>query len=187
MRQWNDNMKRILNIVLMLTLCAVSYAQITRSVYGISLGDTETTVLQIMSSKNLTIEPQTSQHGKILGGTGDVIFAGESWDAVSVTLRNGKVYGIMFIKEKEREEGRQLLYTFSAVCKALIDKYSSYALTPISKEYSYGADMSFVFSDKKTSVACNLQIRPETKTIMTLGYVDNPELDTQSSDNANEL
>lgn len=177
----------MMNLVLMLTICGISYAQITRSVYGISLGDTETKVLQIMSSKNLIIETQISQHGKIIGGMGDVIFAGESWDAISVTFRNDKVYGIMFVKENEGEEGRQLLSIYSTLGKALINKYPSYALPPISREYSYGMDMSFVFSDKNTSLAFNLQIRPDTKSTLTLGYVDNPELDIQSSENANEL
>ena len=191
MKRWditaNRRMKRILNIALMLTLCIFSYAQITRSVYGISLGDTEAKVLQIMSKKNLTIESLNSQHGKIIGGTGDVIFAGETWDAISVSLRNGKVYGILFVKEKRYENGRELIQTFSSLLSSLADKYPDYAQEPKSKEYSYGMDAAVTFLDGVTSLAITMKLRPESTSSITLGYVDDHEFDAHGNDAANEL
>ncbi|MEE1095866.1 MAG: hypothetical protein UH084_04755 [Paludibacteraceae bacterium] len=180
-------MKRSLTFVLFLWCCIALSAQLTRTVYGISLGEKESNVVQRMVDKKLTIETEDSQHGKLISGKGDVIFAGEAWDGVSVSIRNGKVYGILFLKEKEYEEGRELIQTFSSLILSLAEKYPDYAQEPKSKKYSYGMDTSVLFKDDKTTIVLTEKLRPESTSSITLGYVDNVEFDAHGNEAAKEL
>lgn len=89
-------------VLLMALLCIgviSSQAQLSRTVYGISLGSNLESVKTVLNSKGLFFDVSDSEIGLSVM-VKNPYFAGVQWDALMVSFEQNQIYSISFIKQR---------------------------------------------------------------------------------------
>lgn len=143
-------MKRKLLLLVYAFICISINAEITRSVYGVSLGMTVEQVKNIIKAKGLVFYIEDSKVGMTIN-VNHPFFAGVQWDGLVLTIFEGKVYSITFGKETYKyNEITTDVYTIVAK----LDKYQAYGV----EDQSYHLDtdggtiFNYLWNDGKTAL-----------------------------------
>ena len=162
-------MKKFLFTMFMCFAALFANAQINRTIFGIQLGSTGSAAKQVLQSKGLKVETGESEFGYSIVGK-EPIFSGVQWDYVIVSLNNGKVYSVMFFKEKyDYDHMNYLKKEGEGITNILQTKYAVYSKNPLELEMHEDV---VPFEDGKTRLVI-LSYRPDSyKESLLLMYMD---------------
>ena len=179
-------MKRVIFIIsfILFTVC-IANAQIKREVYGIKIGDSKDQAFSVLKSKGLSPTRQTSEVGALYISSGDIFFAGVSWEGVSMLIYEGKVCTIMFTYSNT--DGEAASKTMVRLLKNLGEKYSDYALEPDIKETGTQIEFSAKWSDGKTIISYSGTLKKYGESSLYLIYSDIPTMEKIQNSSINEL
>ena len=163
-------MKRNLFLLLYAFICISLNAEITRSVYGVSLGMTADQARNIMKTKGLTYYIEDSKVGMTIN-VSHPLFAGVQWSGLVLTIFEGKVYSITFGKEAYNyNEIATDVYTI--VSK--LDKYQAYGVED--KSYHLDTDggtiFNYLWNDSKTALLIAGEAPYYGKSSLSATYLD---------------
>ncbi len=135
-------MRRCVTIIsIALFVCTTSFAQIQKSVLGVSLGSTTRTKVQEMFPNgrgnwagdiDIACYPGSELDGAIVRGEPALNihnpkFAGIEWDYANFSFYNGVLCEVDFSSEDRRDGTTETLW--KELCRALSNKYGSYRKT----------------------------------------------------------
>ena len=148
------------------------YAQINRTIYGITLGSNIEEAKSILESKGLTVaSPIETKDGVSIGAI-NPYFSGIRWDLIVVSSINGKVYAISFNRKSNdvAKEGNDAL----DLLQKLTDKYGIYEAASESGQIETydGFNFQYVMIDEFTRLTLYSEIHKYSECSITLGYVD---------------
>lgn len=163
-------MKRNLFILIYAFICISLNAEITRSIYGVSLGMTAEQAKNIINAKGLTFYIEDSKVGMTIN-VEHPFFAGVQWDGLVLTIFGGKVYSITFGKDTYNyNEIATDVYTIVAK----LDKYQAYGV----EDQSYHTDteggtiFNYLWNDGKTALLIAGEAPYYGKSSLSATYLD---------------
>ena len=165
---WFD-MKKFLFTMFLCFAAFFANAQINRTIFGIQLGSTGSAAKQVLQSKGLKVETGESELGYTIVGK-EPIFSGVQWDYVLVTVNSGKVYSVMFFKEKDDHDHMNTVKKEGeGITNILQTKYAVYSKNPLELEMPEDA---VPFEDGKTRLVIFYNSPDNFKEQLVLSYID---------------
>lgn len=167
-------MKKYLLVYFLVFFVQISVAQISRTIYGVTLGTEYKTLIKSLKRNHVKYidwtEDDKCDFITINSGTP---FCGVSWLFTSAFFMEGKVNEIRFTDIVHDEElSYKMLSSYQEICSLLKTKYESYGKDLDFKEIDDGANAMLYLSDGKTDVTFILIHRPHGESKMQLRYED---------------
>lgn len=161
-------MKRTIFICLLLLCVLTTSAQIQRTFFGCTLGQSKSSVYSTLSHQGGYISEIVSSETVFLK---DKSFGGQIWSTLSFEFKYGKFYrfgALRYIRGVD---------DFNLLLKALYEKYPNYY------SHSRSTSMTRFFSDGRTSIKLWIEDRSGNGIyVLQIEYVDSGSLPQVSSD-----
>ena len=178
-------MKRILNVIVITLITSfIVKAEISRTIYDVTLGSNMESTKSVFNEKGLSYAVQDSELGLCLYSE-KPYFAGIQWDFMIVTFEENKVYSIAFNKQCENMlDMVSLLMEAQQLTHNLSEKYAQYEDPRTSSSENGGnIDMNYMLGDGITDISLQCNFRKYETSSMSLLYIDKQLFDKKNSKN----
>ena len=166
-------MKRILCVIVASIMFCVVQAQISRTIYDVTLGSEQETVKSTLNKKGISFSVQDSKFGFCLY-IGRPYFAGIYWDFMLVTFDENKVSSVFFNKQRtDMVDMVALMQEAVQLLDNLSQKYSQYEdpQTGFTKK-GENFESKYKLSDDLTEVLFACEFNKYDTSSMSLMYLD---------------
>lgn len=145
-------MKRLLTLLLLITLFLGANAQISRSFWGVTLGRSskqQVKTMLVQKGYRINIEPD----GSYAVNANNVAFGGATWSYISFCFV-GNILSEVWFQNNEKQSPVNINHVFEKLSKSLYGKYARFHLETTSDEY---VEKCSDFSDGRTSLSLSIQ------------------------------
>ena len=140
-------MKRaFLSIIILVMGLAQSDAKISRTFFGVSLGESRQRVMQVMSINGYRIEDKPGGFTAYSTDRSHIAFRSYEWDSVEFTFIDDMLYSATFLMSAKNSSSKTVMDSYFGLVNQYIEDYRKYVKDAI--------DNSFAFNDKQTEVLC---------------------------------
>ena len=177
-------MKKILLIALLLFVSFEAFSQITRTIWGVSLGNSsKQQVRNMLVNKGYYVE--SSRDGTLSISDDSIFFGGCVWNCVTFAFVDGKLSDVMF---QNNDKNIDVFSTYRNLDKTLSNKYKSFLKqVPLNLNGSDSdSDNWMTISDRDTRVYLATKKQSGINFII-LQYEDSMLAITRSISGKNEL
>lgn len=176
-------MKRILSVIVITLITSfIVKADISRTIYDITLGSNMESAKSVFNEKGLSYAVQDSELGICLYSE-KPYFAGIYWDFMIVTFEDNKVYSIAFNKQCDNMlDMVSLLMEAQQLTHNLSEKYAQYEDPRTSSSENGGnIEINYLLSDNITDISFQCSFKKYGKSSMSLLYIDKDMFSNKNS------
>lgn len=126
---------------------AQSEAKISRTFFGVSLGESRQRVMQVMSINGYRIEEKRGGFTAYSTDRSHIAFRSYEWDSVEFTFIDDKLYSATFLMSAKNSSSKTVMDSYFGLIDQYIEDYRKYVKDTFDNN-------SFAFNDKQTEVLC---------------------------------
>ena len=128
---------------------AQSDAKIPRTFFGVSLGESQQRVMQVMSINGYRIEDKPGGFTAHSTDRSHIAFRSYEWDSVEFTFIDDKLYSATFLMSAKKTSSKTVMDSYFGLVTQFAEDYHDYVKDA-------GSDV-FVFNDGHTDVLCKFE------------------------------